>query len=66
MARVATYKTIQTHIECACGYNDIAQEKLQVPHRELVKLASFKKRRTGNFYLILQNIDCKGEGHELY
>jgi hypothetical protein len=64
MSRLLTYKVVQTHTQCVCGYNVVDQEKILISHNELKKYAQFKKRISGNYYFVFQQIDCKNKGHE--
>jgi len=61
-----TVKTIQTHTECACGYNEVDSEKLLISHAKLIESGCKKhnRKKGGMFYTMLNKVDCKGRGHE--
>jgi len=57
MARPITYKDVQRHVECECGYNMVDMHKEQISHKVLRALKArprLSKTSNTTWYLILE------------
>ena len=52
--RQITYKDVQIHFECVCGYNSVYQQKIKIKWSDLRKggITRKKDRDTGKIFLL--------------
>jgi hypothetical protein len=64
--RTITYKPIQIHFECACGFNMVDTDNLQIKWSELSANGIIRKKdkKTGTPFLLLKQFSKECQGHE--
>lgn len=64
--RTITYKPIQIHIECVCGFNMVDTDNLQIKWSELSANGIIRKKdkKTGTPFLLLKQFSKECPGHE--
>lgn len=64
--RTITYKPIQIHFECACGFNMVDTDILQIKWSELSANGIIRKKdkKTGTPFLLLKQFSKECSGHE--
>ena len=59
-----TFKTVQTHFQCVCGYNEVYPDKVLINWRDLAKAGIKRKKcKTSGkpfLFLMTEGKECKG------
>jgi hypothetical protein len=61
-----TFKPVQIHFECVCGFNLVDTDNLQIKWNELSANGIVRKRdiKTGKPFLLLKQFSKECTGHE--
>lgn len=64
--RTVTYKPVQIHFECVCGYNMVDTDRLQIKWSELSAAGIVRKKdkKTGTPFLLMKQFLKECPGHE--
>jgi hypothetical protein len=61
-----TFKPVQIHFECVCGFNEVDTDNLQIKWSELSANGIVRKRdiKTGKPFFLLKQFSKECTGHE--
>ena len=64
--RKITFKPVQIHFECVCGFNEVDTDSLQIKWSELSghRISRKKDKKTGESFLLLKQFSNECTGHE--